>query len=72
MRCKQSRIDPVNENLADTSVDQQHNMVFLAYDLIRINVSTDIGGSLWCALEDSNEYDFIYGQHVNQIIICKI
>ena len=55
---------PVNESLSDTRVDQQHNMVYLENEFIKINISTDIGGRLWGALDKSNQYDFIYRQHV--------
>ena len=55
---------PVNESLSDNRVDKQHHMVYLENEFIRINISTDIGGRLWGALDKSNQYDFVYRQHV--------
>ena len=55
---------PVNESLSDIRVNRQHNMVYLENEFIKINISTEIGGRLWGALDKSNQYDFIYRQHV--------
>jgi tetratricopeptide (TPR) repeat protein len=55
---------PVNESLSSIRIDQQHNMVYLENEFIKINISPEFGGRLWGALDKSNQYDFIYRQHV--------
>ena len=55
---------PMNEDLTYKKVDQPHNMVFLENEYIRMTISPEIGGRVWSALDKTDNYDFIYHQHV--------
>jgi tetratricopeptide (TPR) repeat protein len=55
---------PLNQSLTNRKVDQEHKMIFLENEYIKIDVFPDIGGRLWGALDKTNQYDFIYRQHV--------
>lgn len=55
---------PLNQSLTNRKVDREHKMVFLENEYIKIDIFPEIGGRLWGALDKTNQYDFIYRQHV--------
>jgi len=55
---------PIYESLSDTRVIKEYDMVFLENEYIKINILPEIGGRLFGALDKTNEYDYIYRQHV--------
>ncbi len=55
---------PIFESLSDTRVQKEYDMVFLENEYIRLELLPEIGGRLFAALDKTNDYDFIYKQHV--------
>jgi tetratricopeptide (TPR) repeat protein len=55
---------PLNSSLTFKKFDLKHSMVFLENEFIKIDLFPEIGGRLWGALDKSDNYDFIYRQHV--------
>ena len=55
---------PIYESLSDTRVMKEYDMVFLENEFIKINILPEIGGRLFGALDKTNDYDYIYRQHV--------
>ncbi|HEX2395150.1 MAG TPA: DUF5107 domain-containing protein, partial [Bacteroidales bacterium] len=55
---------PIYESLSDTRVIKDYNMVFLENEYIKINLLPEIGGRLFGAMDKTNNYDYIYRQHV--------
>lgn len=55
---------PIYESLSDTRVDKEYDMVFLENEYIRIELLPEVGGRLFGALDKTNNFDFIYRQHV--------
>jgi tetratricopeptide (TPR) repeat protein len=55
---------PIYENLSDTRVMKDYDMVYLENEYIKINILPEIGGRLFGALDKTNGYDYIYRQHV--------
>jgi tetratricopeptide (TPR) repeat protein len=55
---------PIYESLSDTRVMKDYDMVYLENEYIKINILPEIGGRLFGALDKTNEYDYIYRQHV--------
>ncbi len=55
---------PINENLSRVKEDKNYKMVYLENEYIKIDVLPEIGGRLWGALDKTDQYDFIYRQHV--------
>jgi len=55
---------PLNSSLTFKKVDKEHPMVYLENEYIKVDISPEIGGRVWGALDKSDQYDFIYRQHV--------
>ena len=55
---------PNNTSLTFKKVDQKHDMVYLENEFIKVDIFPEIGGRVWGALDKSDNYDFIYHQHV--------
>ncbi|MBL7110760.1 MAG: DUF5107 domain-containing protein [Bacteroidales bacterium] len=55
---------PIYESLSDTRVERDYDMVFLENEYIKVELLPEIGGRLFGALDKTNDYDFIYKQHV--------
>ena len=62
----QGRIYPysLNQSLTNKKVDEGHDMVFLENKYIKIDVFPEIGGRVWGAIDKTNQYEFLYRQHV--------
>jgi len=50
--------------LTDNRVDKTYTEVFLENEFVRISIIPELGGRLFSALDKTNNYDFIYHQHV--------
>ena len=55
---------PINENLSRIKSEKAYQMVYLENEYIKIDILPEIGGRLWGALDKTDQYDFIYRQHV--------
>ncbi|UCC21854.1 MAG: DUF5107 domain-containing protein [Planctomycetota bacterium] len=55
---------PMLDVLTDNRQDKTYNSVYLENEYLKISVLPEIGGRLFSALDKTNNYDFIYHQHV--------
>jgi tetratricopeptide (TPR) repeat protein len=55
---------PMLDVLTDNRRDKTYNAVYLENEYLKISVLPEIGGRLFSALDKTNNYDFIYHQHV--------
>ncbi len=55
---------PTIETISDIKVDQQYNAVFLENEYILIEILPALGGRVQRALDKTNNYDFVYYNHV--------
>jgi len=55
---------PMLDVLTDNRQDKTYNAVYLENEYLKISVLPEIGGRLFSALDKTNNYDFIYHQHV--------
>ncbi len=55
---------PMLDNLTDNRIDKTYNAVYLENEYIKICVLPEIGGRLFAAIDKTNNYDFLYRQHV--------
>lgn len=55
---------PICESLSNTRVDKTYDMVFIENEYIQVMVFPEIGGRVFGGLDKTNNYDFIYRQHV--------
>lgn len=55
---------PLYDSLTNVKTDKTYRMVYLENEYVRIGILPEIGGRLFEAVDKSNNYDFIYHQHV--------
>jgi len=55
---------PLYSNLTNRKADKSYHLVYLENEYVRISIAPEIGGRLFSALDKTNNYDFIYHQHV--------
>ena len=55
---------PMLDVLTDNRKDKTYNALYLENEYLKISVLPEIGGRLFSALDKTNNYDFIYHQHV--------
>jgi len=55
---------PMLDVLTDNRQDKTYKAVYLENEYLKISVLPEIGGRLFSALDKTNNYDFIYHQHV--------
>ena len=55
---------PMLDVLTDERVDKAYTEVFLENEFVRVSVIPELGGRLFSALDKTNNYDFIYHNHV--------
>ena len=62
----EQRIYPYSlyDNLTNKKGDKQYRLVYLENEYVKISVAPELGGKLFSALDKTNNYDFIYPQHV--------
>ena len=56
--------NPVIDKIYNEKVDKEYNIVFLENDYIQIQIMPEIGGRIYRALDKTNNYDFVYYNHV--------
>jgi len=56
--------DTLNNNLTNRKAQQTYHLVYLENELIRIAIAPQIGGRLFSALDKTDNFDFVYRQHV--------
>lgn len=55
---------PLYDNLTNIKGEQTYHVVYLENEYIKISILPEIGGRLFSGLDKTNNYDFIYHQHV--------
>ena len=55
---------PLYDNLTNVRGEKTYHMVYLENEYVKIGIAPEIGGKLLSALDKSDNYDFIYRQHV--------
>jgi tetratricopeptide (TPR) repeat protein len=55
---------PLYDNLLHQKVDKTYRIVYLENEYIRIGILPEIGGRLFEGVDKTNNYNFIYRQHV--------
>ncbi len=55
---------PLYDNLTNIKGEQSYHVVYLENEYIKISILPEIGGRLFSGLDKTNNYDFIYHQHV--------
>jgi tetratricopeptide (TPR) repeat protein len=55
---------PLYDNLTNQKVNKTYHLVYLENQYIKVAIAPEIGGRLLSALDKTDNYDFIYHQHV--------
>jgi len=55
---------PLYDNLTNRKSEQTYHLVYLENEYVRIGIAPELGGRLFSALDKTNNYDFVYHQHV--------
>jgi tetratricopeptide (TPR) repeat protein len=55
---------PFYDNLTNVKGDKTYHVIYLENEYIKISVLPEIGGRLFSGLDKTNNYDFVYHQHV--------
>ena len=55
---------PLYNNLTNRKGEQTYHMVYLENEYIKVGIAPGIGGKLFSAVDKTDNYDFIYHQHV--------
>ncbi len=55
---------PMYDSLTGKKVDKSYTMVYLENEYIRIGILPEVGGRIFEGLDKTNNYNFIYRQHV--------
>lgn len=55
---------PLFDNLTHEKKPKAYNLVYLENDFVKIGIAPALGGRIFSAVDKSNNYDFIYRQHV--------
>ncbi len=55
---------PLYDNLTNVKADKSYHIIYLENEWVKIGVSPELGGRLFSAVDKTNNYDFIYRQHV--------
>src|ERR1017187_3401167 len=55
---------PMYDTLTGKKVDKSYTMVYLENEYIRIGVLPEVGGRLFEGVDKTNNYNFVYRQHV--------
>lgn len=55
---------PVTEKIFDRKVEKSYQAVFLENDYLKVMVLPELGGRIQRALDKTNNYDFVYYNHV--------
>jgi tetratricopeptide (TPR) repeat protein len=55
---------PLYDNLTFQKTDKHYKVVYLENEFVRIGVLPEVGGRLFEGVDKTNNYDFIYRQHV--------
>ena len=55
---------PLYDNLTNVRSEQTYHLVYIENEFIKVGIAPEIGGKLFSAVDKSDNYDFVYHQHV--------
>ncbi len=55
---------PLYDNLTNRKADKSYHLIYLENEYVKISVLPELGGRLFSAVDKTNNYHFIYPQHV--------
>jgi tetratricopeptide (TPR) repeat protein len=55
---------PLYDNLTNTKSTKSYHLIYLENQYVKIGIMPEIGGRVFSALDKTNNYDFVYNQHV--------
>jgi tetratricopeptide (TPR) repeat protein len=55
---------PLYDNLTNKKSDKTYKVVYLENEYVKVGIMPEIGGRVISALDKTNNYDFVYHQHV--------
>jgi tetratricopeptide (TPR) repeat protein len=55
---------PLYDNLTNVRSEQSYHLIYLENEYVKIAIAPEIGGRLLSALDKTDNYDFVYHQHV--------
>ena len=55
---------PLYNNLTNQKADKTYHLVYLENEYVKIAIAPQLGGRLFSAVDKTNQYDFVYHQHV--------
>ena len=55
---------PLYDNLTNVRGEQSYHLVYLENKYIKVGIAPEIGGKLFSAVDKTDNYDFVYHQHV--------
>ncbi|MDR2739713.1 MAG: DUF5107 domain-containing protein, partial [Treponema sp.] len=55
---------PIIENICDEKKEKEYVIVFIENEYLQIQIMPEIGGRIYRALDKTNNYDFVYYNHV--------
>ena len=55
---------PLYDNLTNKKGDKTYHLIYLENEYVKISVLPELGGRLFSAVDKTNNYNFIYPQHV--------
>ena len=55
---------PIIDKISDEKIDKEYEMIFLENEYLRIEILPELGGRIQRALDKTNNYDFVYYNHV--------
>ena len=55
---------PLYDNLTNRKGEQTYHLVYLENEYVKVGIIPEIGGKLFSAVDKTNNYDFVYHQHV--------
>jgi hypothetical protein len=55
---------PLYDNLTNVRSEQSYHLVYLENKYIKVGIAPEIGGKLFSAVDKTDNYDFVYHQHV--------
>ncbi len=56
--------NPFTDRVSDRKVDRSYRAVFLENEYLRLMLFPELGGRIQAATDKTNQYDFVYRQHV--------
>src|ERR1700743_632487 len=55
---------PLYDNLTNVKSTKSYHLIYLENEYVKIGILPEIGGRVFSALDKTNNYDFVYNQHV--------